>query len=238
MKMNKFFTLIFLSTLFISCSSNENNMALSGTVKGLKKGTLYLQKIKDSTLITLDSVVVNGNSSFQFNETVLSPEIFYLHVKIKNGILQDDRVAFFAEAKPITIQTTLDKFGVDAVVKGSENEDKFTAYNLLMERYRNRNLELIENSMNARKNGNDSLAFVYENFQSSELSRRYLATINYALNNSDFEIAPYLMVSQINNARLKYLDTVYNKLAPKIKDSKYGKALESLIISRKSVSQD
>ena len=32
-----------------------------------------------------------------------------------------------------------------------------------------------------------------------------------------------------------YLDSVYNNLTPKIKDSKYGKDLESLIVSRKKL---
>jgi len=238
MKMNKSLTLVFLSILFISCSSNENNMVLSGTVKGLKKGTLYLQKIKDSTLITLDSVVINGNSSFQFNEPVLSPEIYYLHVKIKDGILQDDRISFFAEPKEINITTTLQSFSVDARIIGSENENKYKEYTNLMERFKNRNLELIENHLIARQNGNDSLAGVFENSQKSELSKRYLATINFALNNSGFEVAPYLMVSHVRNTREKYLDTVYQKLPQKIKDSKYGKDLESLINSRKTTSQE
>ncbi len=41
------------------------------------------------------------------------------------------------------------------------------------------------------------------------------------------------MLSEVSNANIKYLDTVYVNLTPKIKDSKYGKALESFIIERK-----
>jgi len=236
--MNKIFLLIAVLVVTISCSKNENNMSLTGNVKGLKKGTLYLQKIEDSLLVTVDSVTIHGKSTFQFNETVNSPEIYYLHVKIKDGILQDDRISFFAEPKEIQINTSLEKFSMDAKITGSENENKYKEYNKLMERYRNRNLELIENSLTARQNGNDSLALVHENKQKSELSRRYLATINFALNNNNSEIAPYLMISHVNNSRLKYLDTVYNSLTPKIKDSKYGKVLESLIVSRKASLQE
>ena len=43
------------------------------------------------------------------------------------------------------------------------------------------------------------------------------------------------MVSHINDTKLYYLDSVYNNLSPKIKDSKYGKDLESLIQSRKKL---
>ena len=43
------------------------------------------------------------------------------------------------------------------------------------------------------------------------------------------------MVSHVNDTKLVYLDSVYNNLTPKIKDSKYGKDLESLIVSRKKL---
>jgi len=208
-------------------------MNLTGNVKGLKKGTLLLQKIEDSLLITLDSVTINGKSAFHFSENIESPEIYYLHVKLKNGILQDDRIAFFAEAKEMSINTTLNNFEIDAKITGSDNQDKYLEYNNIMERYRFKNLELIEKNLTARQQGNDSLALSYENSQKSILSKRYLATINFALNNNDYEIAPYLMISHVNNSKIKYLDTVYNNLTPKIKGSKYGRELESLIQSRK-----
>ena len=213
-------------------------MDLTGNVKGLKKGTLYLQKIEDSTLVTLDSVVVNGSSQFSFSETILEPELFYLHLKIENGILQDDRIAFFAEANPITINTTLNNFSVDAKVTGSKNQELFVMYNKIIDRYSDRNLELIEQSFSERQKGNDSLAIAIDKSQKSIIAKKYLATISFALNKNDFEVSPYLMVSHVNNSRLIYLDSVYNNLTPKIKDSKYGKALESLIDSRKATSQE
>lgn len=218
--------------LLISCT-NEVKMDLTGSVKGLKKGTLYLQKIKDSTLIIIDSVNINGSSQFSFSETLTEPELYYLHLKIENGILQDDRIAFFAEANPITINTTLDNFEVDAKITGSKNQDKYKLYNKIINRYTDRNLELIEQSFSARQKGNDSLVASINKSQESILAKKYLATISFALSNNDFEISPYLMVNRVNNTKLIYLDSVYNNLTPKIKDSKYGKALESLIQSRR-----
>ncbi len=230
--MTRFLLTALLLFILISCSSNDKQMNLSGTVKGLKKGTLLLQKIEDSMLVTVDSVLINGKSSFLFKENIESPEIYYLHVKIENGILQDDRIAFFAEPKQITINTRLKNFVTKAKVIGSENEDKYLEYAKIMERYTFKNLELIEKSLTARQEGHDSLALTYGDSQKSVLSKRYLATINFALNNSDYEIAPYLMISEAQNSKVKYLDTVYNALSLNIKDSKYGKALESLIRSK------
>ncbi len=233
LKMNKFITLLIVSILIISCSSNENKMTLTGNVKGLKKGTLLLQKIEDSLLVSVDSISVNGSSEFSFSETVLEPEVYYLFVRLENGVLNDDRISFFAESNPIIINTTLNNFAVDAKITGSINQEKYKEYKKIIDRYSNRNLELIEQSFEARTQGNDSLANSLDKNQNSIMAKKYLATISYALSNNDFEISPYLMVSYVNDAKVTYLDSVYNNLTPKIKDSKYGKYLESLIQSRK-----
>ena len=43
------------------------------------------------------------------------------------------------------------------------------------------------------------------------------------------------MVSEVFDANIKYLDTVYNNLAPKVKKSFYGEELKSLIKERKTL---
>ena len=233
--MNKYLTILTVLILFTACSSNEDKMTLTGNVKGLKKGTLLLQKIQDSLLVSVDSVFVNGNSLFSFKETILEPEIYYLNVRLENGILKDDRISFFAESNPINISTTLTNFAIDAKVTGSNNQEKYKTYKKIIDRYSDINLELIEQSFEAKKKGNDSLANKLDSTQKSILAKKYLATISFALSNKDFEISPYLMVSHVNDTKLVYLDSVYNNLTPKIKDSKYGKDLESLIVSRKKL---
>ena len=233
--MNKFLTLLTVLILLIACSSNEDKMMLTGNVKGLKKGTLLLQKIQDSVLVSIDSVLVNGSSLFSFKETILEPEIYYLNVRLENGILKDDRISFFAEANPINISTNLTNFAIDAKVTGSNNQEKYKTYKKIIDRYSDRNLELIEQSFEAKRQGNDSLANKLDSTQKSILAKKYLATISFALSNKDFEISPYLMVSHVNDAKFVYLDSVYNNLTPKIKDSKYGKDLESLMQYRKNL---
>lgn len=226
--------LLTITILFIvqSCSNIENQMLLTGTVKGLKKGTLILQKIKDTLLVSVDSVIINGVSSFSFSEIIESPEVYYLYVRLKDGSLQDDHIAFFAEPGEININTTLKNFEIDAIISGSKNQEQLTEYNKLMERYNNKNLDLIEQMFNAKKDRKDSLIMAIEKKQTKLLISRYLATVNYSLRINDFELAPYLMISQVYDISKKYLDTVYNTLTPKVKDSKYGRALESLIQSR------
>lgn len=224
---------IALVLLIASCSKEEQQMSLTGEIKGLKKGTLLLQKIEDSLLVPVDSVKIDGDAFFTFSEKIKSPEIYFLHLKLKDGTVRDDRIAFFAEAAGIHIRTTLKDFGNGAVVTGSANQSKLEEYNQLVQRFNDMYLLTIEQSLNAGMKQNDSLILKLEERQKKIIRNKYLATVNFALNNKDFEVAPYLLLSEISDAHVKYLDTVYTSLTPKIKDSNYGKQLESLISERK-----
>ena len=66
--------------LIAACSSKkEGNMIVTGQIKGLKKGKLYLQKIeKDTILSTIDSVSIHGSDLFTLTANVDEPEMYYL----------------------------------------------------------------------------------------------------------------------------------------------------------------
>ncbi|GHC64903.1 DUF4369 domain-containing protein [Ulvibacter litoralis] len=227
--MKYLFSLLTIFFLVVSCSKSDKEMHLTGHVKGLKKGTLLLQKFEDTILTTVDSVQVNGDSSFEFSEEINSPEIYYLYLRLKDGTLIDDRITFFAEPSEITINTTLKSFELDAKITGSKNEDALNDYKKLMKRYSDKNLDHIESGLKALQEGNDSLVSAIEGQRSSLKASKYFMTVNFAINHKEYELAPYLALTEIYDANPKYLDTVYNTLTPKIKDSKYGTALESYI---------
>lgn len=231
--MKYFPILLFTIATILSCSSETEKMNLTGNVKGMKKGTLLLQKFDDTVLVTVDSVLVDGNSNFSFSEKVESPEIYYLYVRLKDGSLRDDRITFFAENSAMNIQTNLTNFGNAAVVKGSKNDSILKEYDKLKQRYVSKNLDFIEQRFKIGTKNSDSLEMDLSQKQNALILSKYLATINFALNNKDYEVAPYLILSEAYNSNIKYLDTVYNALAPKIKNSKYGKELEFFILNRK-----
>jgi len=98
-----------------------------------------------------------------------------------------------------------------------------------MDKFNNKNLDLIKDNLNA-KIGKDSLAIANSERQLNSLTKRkYLYTTNFAINNKDSEVAPYLALTELYNANIKLLDTVNTSLSPKVKDSKYGKELQRFI---------
>ena len=65
------------------------------------------------------------------------------------------------------------------------------------------------------------------------VQRSVLYALNYALNNKNSYIAPYIAVKEVPNAGSVILDSIYNSLSPEVATSKYGKELGDLIELRK-----
>ena len=72
--MKKIIALFAIALVAFACSSKrEGNMVVKGQVKGLKKGTLYLQKMKDTLLVSVDSMALLGDDKFLLTDNVESP---------------------------------------------------------------------------------------------------------------------------------------------------------------------
>jgi predicted transcriptional regulator len=221
--------------MLINCTTpKENQMRLSGFVKGMKEGTLLLQKTKNNSFITVDSMIVKGDAHFNFSERIESPELYFLSLKIQNIDREVGAIAFFAEPEDITIKTTLNNFLENAVITGSKNQKKYTQYKTLIKRYTEKNKNLTQLLIRAAEAKNMKAIDSIDTLQKRVLAGSYLATVNFALNNKEYEIAPFLALSEIYNANTKYLDTIYNTLTPKIKASTYGVALKEFIGQTKS----
>ena len=209
-------------------------MRLSGFVDGMKEGTLLLQKTNNNKFITLDSMVVKGDAHFNFSEKIESPELYFLSLKIQNVDREVGAIAFFAEPGDMTINTTLNNFLENAIITGSENQKKYTQYKTLIKRYSDRNKDLTQLLISAAEAKKIKVIDSIDTLQKRVLAGSYLATVNFALNNKDYEIAPFLALSEIYNANPKYLDTIYSSLNPKIKASTKGVDLKEFIKQTKS----
>lgn len=228
MKKVLFIALVILTVS--SCKNDvENTMFVKGKIKGFKKGTLYLQKQVDSLILSVDSLTVNGRNDFLLKDIIESPEIYYL--TLKNS---DKRIVFFGEKDTIVINTALDKFDIKAEITGSENQDILSDYYELKRRFNDQNLELIKEEFEAKKSGDQDSIRLVEGKKMKLLKRRYLVTINYAINNSDYEVAPYIALTEIYDANVKMLDTINNSLTPEVKESKYGLLLQEYVDERKA----
>jgi len=237
--MKSIYIILCLALLFFACAKKEEiNTTVTGNIKGLKKGVLYLEKIEDSLMTTIDSLVMNGVEDFSFSMNLQSPEMLYLFLRKTDGLPIEDGIAFFAEPGAIVINTTLKNFEGNAQINGSKNHDKFADYQKLMQRYNDKNLELFAENFQADKEGNEAKKIEINKNYEALIKSKYMATINFAINHNEYEVAPYLALSEIYDANIKYLDTIFNKLTPNVKESIYGKQLEKYIKERRSLEKN
>jgi hypothetical protein len=227
----------FVALLLLSaCNQNESkgNVHITGNIKGLKKGTLYIQRIVDTTLVAIDTINIDGSAAFESDLDIKSPEMLYLFLDrgVSNSL--DNNLPFFAEPGNIIIETTLDHYLSDAKITGSKNQEIYEEYKKINSRFTNENLSLIEKKFNAIKSQNTKAVDSLSAKQDSNIKRKYLFATNFALNNRNFEVSPYIALSEIYDINVKYLDTIQKSMSPKVAKSLYGKKLTEYIATVKN----
>ncbi|WP_304199060.1 DUF4369 domain-containing protein [Flavobacterium alvei] len=229
--MKKSIVLFFTLLLLIACSKevSKTNLHLTGNIKGLKKGTLYIQRIANSRLVALDTIKIDGNSSFETDIDLKSPEMLYLFLDRGVTNSMDNNILFFAEPGTMNIDTNLDSYISSAKITGSKNQEKYEEYLKINTRFRDENLDMIQQKFLALKSSNTKAVDSLSARQDNNTKRRYLFATNFAINNKEYEVAPYIALSDIYDINIKYLDTIQKSMSPKVAQSLYGKKLTEYI---------
>ena len=225
--MNKIITVVIAALLILACSSKKNgNMIVKGNIKGLKKGTLYLQKMNDTAIVSIDSMNVYGDGNFTLTDNVDSPVMYYLTF---DGNATDKRILFFGNKGTITINDHIDTFGFSPEITGSKNQLVLNDYMNINNQFKNQRLEFIKKEFEAVRSKDTDLIEKIKNDFNRMIRRKYLYTANFALNNGDSEAAAYIALTELYDANIKLLDTVNSSLSTEVKKSIYGKRLDSYI---------
>ena len=222
-----FFTLLLLA----SCNKevSKTNLHLTGNIKGLKNGTLYIQRVIDTNLVAIDTIVIDGKSSFETDLDLKSPEVLYLFLDRGVTNSMDNNILFFAEAGNINIETNLDSYLSSAKIIGSKNQEKLEEYQKINSRFRDENLDLIALKFNATKNKNIKVVDSLNAKTDSNIKRKYLFATNFAINNREYAVSPYIALTEIYDINIKYLDTIQKSMSPKVAQSLYGKKLTDYV---------
>ncbi len=167
---------------------------------------------------------MNGTDEFLLTDKIESPEMYYLTLG-----KSDKKIPFFGEKDTISIASGLEKFGYRNKITGSVNQDLLDKYYEYIKKFNDQDLMLIKAEFEAKRSANQDSILLITKQKNNLLKRKYLYSINYAMNNADHEVAPFIALTDLNYAQTKWLDSIYNSLTPKIKESKYGKQLDVFI---------
>ena len=213
----------------VSCSAPKKDMQVEVFVKDLKKGILYLERVQDSILVAVDSVQITKEKPIVLEADLNHPELFYVLLDRNKADDFDNRIPFFGEAGNISIQTTLDGYVTKAEVVGSPTQDIFNSYNKVISQLNNEELDLLAAYLLAQiSQNNDSLALLEK--QSANLAKRkILFTANFAVNNNNSVIAPYLALYNLTSGSKSLLDTIAASMSDDVRNSSYGKQLRDYL---------
>ena len=222
----KLYYILFL-LFIIGCVDESQKSTISVDVKGLKKGTLVLKKLSDSSFVKLDSFIVNSGDKINFSVLLDQPEMLFIDLKLNEGS-DIKTLNFFAEKSKMDIVTNLENFGYELVVKGSKNDSIYRNYISLNKKFNDQKLDLFKRSFEKSKSNDlDSLKII-EDLVVNINKRQFLHNANFAVRNSEFELSPYIALTDLYESK-KILDTIYKSLSARIKNSKYAKQLKSII---------
>ncbi len=229
--MKKLISIFVLILVLVSCGKKDGNMIVQGHIKGLKKGVLYLQKKKDTALVSVDSIRLFGKSDFKLSDNISSPEMYFLTFKEKN---QEKKLMFFGEQGTITINDNIENFGWKPTITGSKNQELYEKFKKIDEVYRLKRLDFIAKDLEAKvKKDTAEIKRLVKDYKKMR-SRRFASTIQFALNHKDFEVSPYIAIAELFDANFIYIDSINNNLTDKIKKSTYGKQLQEFVNSVKN----
>ena len=226
--MKKVISLFFITVLIFSCADHnieKGNLIVKGKVKGLRLGTLLLKQMIKDSLVSLDSIKVDGNENFEFHTNIDEPQMILLELpEVKDG-----KILFFATpGDTVQIYTYVENFGINPTVKGGINQNKLNEFNEMMKKFSNKELDLFKAKFDAQK------SYLFEEADSigRKLNRlekkRKLYTLNFIFQNKDKAVAPYIALTEFSN-NPEVVDTIYKTLLPEQQNSLYGKELKKLL---------
>lgn len=98
-----------------------------------------------------------------------------------------------------------------------------------MTQFNKKNLAFLQASIDP-KNPLDSLQLdSLQKLSDKNVQRGYAFALNFALNNLNSAVAPYIAVTDVADANVKYLDSISNSLSPEVAETKYGRKLKKYL---------
>ncbi len=118
--------------LFSCKNSDTSGFTVSGTIKNAEGKQLILNKFMPKSTIALDTVTIDKNGKYKFNEHTPAPELFGLQLDGANG-----QIIFIADSlSKITIDGDTANFRINYTISGSEDSKLLqTLYNRLDKAY-------------------------------------------------------------------------------------------------------
>ena len=233
--MKKILFLVTTAIVLFSCKNlAEGEYEITGNIKGIKSGLVYLEKQDPMGMgvKTIDTVkIIDGK--FEIKGKTTEPEICFIQIDKVNG-----KVPFILEGGEIEMQVDKDSL-FKSKLSGTYSNDEFSKFNeetnKLQKKVQKKAMDFQMKNMakmnEAQKNKDtvamNSLRKQYELIQKDITDY----TFDYPKTHSKSYISVLIVQAMFNNSKFKVkeIETIYNSLDESLKKTKPGKKVKENI---------
>jgi len=233
--MKKILFLVTTAVVLFSCKNlADGEYEITGNIKGIKSGLVYLEKQDPMGMgvKTIDTVkIIDGK--FEIKGKTTEPEICFIQIDKVNG-----KVPFILEGGEIEMQVDKDSL-FKSKLSGTYSNDEFSKFNeetnKLQKKVQKKAMDFQMKNMakmnEAQKNKDtvamNSLRKQYELIQKDITDY----TFDYPKTHSKSYISVLIVQAMFNNSKFKVkeIETIYNSLDESLKKTKPGKKVKENI---------
>jgi peroxiredoxin len=226
--MKKYAFILIISAVLASCTGNKEQFKITGNIKGIDTGMIFLQKKDLDKWVNADSVKLE-NGAFTFTGKVDIPEMW-------NLAMQDNQIVIpvFVENAAIDVQVFPDSLE-KSTVKGSATHDVYQQY-LTMNETLNKRMDEVYQAWKKAKASQDTLGMALNDSISNELDAQVKKQLQeFAKTNNKSVVSPYLIRHNSWQFELPELEELVNAMDTSLNQSAYMVFLQKRIAILKSV---
>ncbi len=226
--MKNFAFILCIGIILASCTGNRDQFKISGTVKGVDTGMIFLQKYDQEKWVNADSAKLE-KGEFSFTGKVDLPEMWHL-------AMQDNQLVLpvFVENAKIDVQIfpdSLDK----STVKGSTAQDVYQQY-VAMNEATSAKMDEVYTEWKKAKEANDTLGMERNDSISNALDAEMKKQLqDFVKTNNKTVVSPYLVMRNSWQFELPELEEVVTVMDTTLNASLYMQSLQKRVAILRSV---
>lgn len=228
--MRNLVAILILSLAVFSCQRAKDEFSIKGSIAGVEKGKVYLQKIVDGSPKSIDSTNVEGGK-FAFKGKMETPDIRILKLNQHDYFAQ-----FFVDNAEITVTAKKDSLR-NTKVTGSPSQDIFQIYIKEYERMSKQGNDLQQKYQAAMSGGKADEAKKAEIDFKAMIEDMNVFTKNFVKEHNNSVVGAYIALLQLSNQiDGAELESITSKFPAEIGKSEYVIKLKELVDGMKKTS--
>ena len=218
--MKKIIIVIFV--IIYSCSSDKDEISISGKISGLNNSTIYLINVEENIVLDSSKVV---NEKIDLIAHINEPLELALRIESKNS---NKSFNFFSEpSSKLIFTSSKDKFEFNGKIENSKMNSEYDKLKIQINKFDEKDLELLAEQIKFSVDGDQKNYDLIDEKRIKINQKKILLIVNYSINNNTSPLSAFITFKYKEKINKKYLEKIYENFSDELKGSYYAKKLIS-----------